>query len=797
MLDEARNNLISHAFRKANITSLESEPTAAEIEDAAHTLNNMLQSWNNDGFRLFKIKTGFMPFLPYQNDYALATQAYKHIEPTQTLSVDTIGATYLHVANMSNMAHDQRIAVINTTASDIDIISNIDFANALVELTEPLSMSGLDNDAVFYGQFSIGTTEAKAYVAPFGEIPCKPSTLTPNVGDYAYFCYNGTWIKKKIISVNLATNVISFEGTQLAAGSVTSGFVIYGPNVNMTYLVGDHLMSERQVNVSHIENDPKYINIPVGQGEQHIYEVESFDKTTNKIILKEAVPEDVLVRLGKYKIKADKLYQTQTEVSWVDLLEVLPPAQLDWGSITQAPSAVDEWGYVTSAATVLEDWGTLTGNARIAGFGATNTIGYVLVQDSENNNYYLFWNYGSGWEEIPLPVHNTTHMGLYTADGNVYLYSSDSTYGLRLVSNNVLTTILSEETYAIIQYRGDYYLFGDVVGQTRHIRKTRDFNNFEDLGYVTLPSIDNPAEFHEKMYIGKTDTYVGDMTSFYNVNVFSEARCVIGDRLLNLNTSRVCSYTLNGVDFLPMPVMLSNQSAWGSKDDCSFIGIYGAIDNETVSTRIFTANDFNPVWTPQVVVPGRVFEIFFDDYYAYFVSDIAVVSLLYRRSIEPVEPVDSYLFGERIGRPQQVMNVMKYGFNNQVELPMNALSLQEFTLLPRSGLGGEPVNYCFFKDAVDGKMMVWGTPTKFGEYLRFSYVEPITLLENARSTPDFPGEYYEAVEDGLAAELAIIYGAPLERQQALAAKAAETKENAMLHDNEDTSYNIVPNQRWI
>ena len=93
MLDKARNNLISNAFRKANITSIESEPTAIEIEDAAHNLNVMLQSWNNDGFRLFKIKTGYMPFIPETNEYALATQAYKSFETTIVLEFEKIGAT--------------------------------------------------------------------------------------------------------------------------------------------------------------------------------------------------------------------------------------------------------------------------------------------------------------------------------------------------------------------------------------------------------------------------------------------------------------------------------------------------------------------------------------------------------------------------------------------------------------------------------------------------------------------------------------------------------------------------------
>ena len=171
-------------------------------------------------------------------------------------------------------------------------------------------------------------------------------------------------------------------------------------------------------------------------------------------------------------------------------------------------------------------------------------------------------------------------------------------------------------------------------------------------------------------------------------------------------------------------------------------------------------------------------------------------SLLYNTGVKPKETTKLFCFGDVIGRPQELMNVMKYGLTNNSQLPMNALALKDFLLLPREQTDGEPVNYCFLREAEDGKMMIWGTPDKFGEYLRFSYVEPITLLEGARSTPDFPDEYYEAVEDGLAAQLAMEYGLPLDRQQALVARAQESKENAMLHDNEDTSYSIAPNQRW-
>ena len=234
-----------------------------------------------------------------------------------------------------------------------------------------------------------------------------------------------------------------------------------------------------------------------------------------------------------------------------------------------------------------------------------------------------------------------------------------------------------------------------------------------------------------------------------------------------------------------MPLMFSTQSAWGYKDGCSFVAVYGVMmEDGTVGTEIYTTNDFNPVWLPKQRVAGRVTDIVFNNSKAYFISDVEVVSMVYYDDLA-AEDVSVWMYGKKIGRPQEIMNVMKLSLVGDMQLPMNGLALKDFLLLPYEKTNGEPVNYCFMREAEDGKMMVWGTPNKFGEYLRFSYVEPIALLSDARSTPDFPDEYYEAVEDGLAAELAYHYQLPVDRIQALVAKAEASMEKAMLHDNED------------
>lgn len=799
MFDKARNHLIACAFRKANITSLESDPTPAEIEDAAHTLNTMLQSWNNDGFRLFKMKTGYMPFIPNVNEYSLKTQAYKSIETQNVVRIDRIGATNIQLNSMTNISVGQRIVAIDNIATSLNSILDIDFATRTISLASPLDFSVYTTTAVFYGIFNTALTEIQTFNADFNTLPFDEYTVAPVVGDAIYFCYNGVWTKKVISLVDSANKTFSFSGGNLPAGSITNQKIIYGSSVFQSNLSKDYSVEPRRIVLRDLTQAPKYVAIPVQESLGGVFEVERCDLSAKTVTLAESLSEESLYMLMQDKIEADYNYLTQKEVDWSDLIGLVPVTDLKWGLVTNSSDLVtDDWGLVTDTASVLLDWGTLTGSAVISGYSESEGVKYVLATDGTNDTIYMFYNDGSGWQEANLSSYGLNRYNLYTFGGHTYLY--DNTQGVFIVNHNLLTQIYSVMgVEKIIAYKGQHYLISPKhTGTiTRDVSITQGFETFGTTYEISLDSLANPAEFQERLFIGSTDTYVGDMVNFMDVNVYSQHRCVIGDRLINLNMLQNCSYTKDGVHFYPMPMMLSNQTAWGSKNGCAFIAVYGVLHDGIVSTQIYTANDFNPVWTPQVIVPGRVFDIFFNDTRAYFVSDVAVYSLLYNTSMEPREEVLAYCCGEQIGRPQELMNVTKFSFSNMMQLPMNALALKDFLVLPHDQLNGEPVNYCFMREAEDGKMMVWGTPNKFGEYLRFTYVEPITLLEGARSTPDFPDEYYEAVEDGLAFQLAAQYGAPLERQKELAARAQESKENAMTHDNEDTSYNIVPNQRWL
>lgn len=801
MLDKARNNLIKHSFQLAGITCPESEPTAEEINDAAHTLNAMLQSWNNDGFRLFKIKTGYMPFIKGKGEYKLATEAYKSFSQTNVSNFGKIGASTISLSTISNAAPRQNLIVINNVVSSVVAIEKVNYDEGSVDLVKHLDIPILANDGVFYGTaFSVCATDVKTETGTFNTLSFYNQYTMPVIGDYIYFQYNKTWQKAQISLVDANTKKVTINKT-LSAGSITNGFIVYGADFNFAYSTKREDLRYCSLELDNVPADAVNLAIKRDGIIEHVLDIDYIDGNT--VITKQSLSDSELRDLGMAFLQADNVRDPQLQVSWKDLLDVVPITELDWGFVTDASVLqTNDYGFVTDPDVNLEDWGTLTSTVSIKSFASTinDEKKYVVVKDSDSGQNYLFYkNNTANWAIVDVSEHNLTRFKVIGYNDFVYLY--DEIRGVFKLNETELERIYSlNGAETVIEYRGFYYFISPSMMLTpvRKIFSTADFENFEDPWEVNLSSVAFPAVYGDKLYIGAPETFVTtDMHTFTNLNVFSEGRCVVGNRLLNLNHTQYCSFTMDGVTFLPMPLMFSTQSSWGYKDGCSFIAVYGVVmEDGTIGTQIYTTNDFNPVWLPKIKVSGRVSDIFFDNSKAYFVSDVEVRSMTYYNDVA-AENVEVYVYGEQIGRPQQVMNVVKLSVDNDGEIPMTEMSLKDFTMLPKSKSEGSPVNYCFFRDAIDGTMMIWEKPNKFGEYLRFSYVEPIALLEDARSTPDFPDEYYEAVEDGLAAELAYHYHLPVDRIQALVAKAQASKEDAMLHDNEDASYNISPNQRGL
>lgn len=682
MLDKQRDTIIKQAFRKAKITSPETDPTEAEMEDAVFTLNSMLASWNNDGFRLFKMKTGYMPLLPRISDYKLATQAYTSFEKAKVASFNTIGATKIQVISASGFAVGQSLVVTNNTTSESNFVEAID--GDVVTLRYPLNIACITGDTVVCGDATT-TLAADAPLAVREVVTASP-----------------------LLSAPAAVAVKSSDS------------------------LGQMLTVERQV-----------------------------DDFT--VIVEEAISPSVLENYGTIYLFADKNYDQSTVIAEGDHEgDILFFAVGMDGQYLVLKSVQDpRVRIVYYRATSDSDWATVI----------TATAGI-----------------GSAYKVI-------------TCDDSVYLV--DPVQGVFLLDCGELRAVFSNYGVEdIVKFGDKWYLFSPMNDDTaeRQIASTTDFLSFDVLSPAIVPSLANPVEFAGKLFIGSTTTQVtSDMQTFNAVPVYSENRCIVGDKLMNINSTQLCSYTEDGVNWNQIPFRLSQESTWAHHDGCSFISIVDETNElQPECSQIFLTNWFEPDWTNQMVVQGVVSSIQFYEDKAYFVSPKEVKAMTLIENYDSLEfETDLFVFGEQIGRPQEIMNVVKYSLYGFVELPMDAVALKDYTKLPQISADGEPVSYCFFRDSQYGKMLVWGTPRKLGEYLKFTYVEPMTLLEDSSTTPDFPDEYVEAVIDGLAVQLGHEYGVPEGKMQLLTATAAESKSMAELHDNEDTSYQITPNHRGL
>ena len=791
MLEKQRNTLIKKAFESAKIIAPGTELTALEIDDAAYTLNCMLQGWSNEGFRLFNMKTGYMPLLSKKNEYKLSTEAYSQFGSSRVLSVESIGATKVKVNSIKDMAKGQSLVFLNNTLSKQNKILDIDYTNTTLLLDEPVSMSIYAKDDVFFGSVSSATTEIKQYVSGFSSIALSNYSVLPLVGDTLYINFANSWQAVTVSNVDTSAGVVYFL-PEMNNGNVTKSQVIYGSMVGRATVAESIEVSPRKLNLDSIPFVPNTISIMTGSGLDEGMLVESV--SDNHIVLEKPVSSVALSLLGKQFVDGKETYTSADVLKWNQIPSSIINRNIDWGSVNDVPAdELIDWGFVSDIVSGKEDYKTLTGSAQIIGFVKSADDYYVSIK-SDDLGLLLYRDFSGAWSVIEDGI----EAKLFSFNGAPYAYNVAG--GVWSLSGTEKTQVFSGMTVEhSVCFAGEYYLVSPATGGKKTIVSTKDFIVFSNA-YQVPESVDflNAVEFKGKMYCGKGKTFVSsDMKSFYDLPVYSDYRVVVGDVLQNFNFNTVCSYTKNGVDFVSIPAVTASVSSAFSIYGCTFISVYGKVlPDGSVGSQIFSINNFGEVWTPQTTLSGRTFEMR-QDYDMLVISSDTEIKMLKLFVDTKTDDTEAYLFGSPIGRPQELMNVVKYGLNTSTQLSMEEMALKDYSQLPHIKADGEPVSYCFFREASDGKLMVWGTPRKFGEYLKFTYVEPIALLDNARSIPDIPDEYVGAVIDGLAAELAYEYALPTDKVQLLEAKAEASKQLALLHDNEMASYTIEPNRRGL
>lgn len=159
-----------------------------------------------------------------------------------------------------------------------------------------------------------------------------------------------------------------------------------------------------------------------------------------------------------------------------------------------------------------------------------------------------------------------------------------------------------------------------------------------------------------------------------------------------------------------------------------------------------------------------------------------------------------YTFTNRINKPLRIHSMRRRdgvtsGDNPATEIPMVALSHQDFFNLPNQDSNGVPTHYYYNPDLSDGKVYLWPRPSNPKYYFRFTYERMLEDFDAASDNPDFPTEWLECITYQLAARLADGFGKS-QSAQPIIQKAGIMLQDMLNWDAEVESLYLQPDMRY-
>jgi hypothetical protein len=136
--------------------------------------------------------------------------------------------------------------------------------------------------------------------------------------------------------------------------------------------------------------------------------------------------------------------------------------------------------------------------------------------------------------------------------------------------------------------------------------------------------------------------------------------------------------------------------------------------------------------------------------------------------------------------------------NTYIDLPMSILSQQEYNILGSKYNTGTVNSVYYWPYATYGELKVFLTPnssTSTMYELHVTVQRPIEDITTANQTFDFPSEWFQSLRWGLASEIAVDYGLPLEKLSGVIARAESYKQRLMAWDTEYASTFFQPDIR--
>ncbi len=119
-------------------------------------------------------------------------------------------------------------------------------------------------------------------------------------------------------------------------------------------------------------------------------------------------------------------------------------------------------------------------------------------------------------------------------------------------------------------------------------------------------------------------------------------------------------------------------------------------------------------------------------------------------------------------------------------------SRQQYFAQPNRTSQGTINNWYYSPQLTDGRVYIWQTANNVNQLAKFTYIRPLEINEDTADVPDFPAEWFLTLAYNLAYQIGPEYRLPDNRLANIKAIADEMLEDALGHDQEESSLNIMP-----
>ena len=150
-----------------------------------------------------------------------------------------------------------------------------------------------------------------------------------------------------------------------------------------------------------------------------------------------------------------------------------------------------------------------------------------------------------------------------------------------------------------------------------------------------------------------------------------------------------------------------------------------------------------------------------------------------------------YSYTTKIQRPQRLLELRRVDSSGS-EIPLAEISRQEYLGLALKTALGTPTQYYYDPRLTNGMLYLWPEPDNVTSYIKGTMRRTIYDMDATTDDFDIPPDWFGCLRDNLAAELAVEYDAPVQKQQILFGKAAKSRNILENFDSEQTSVFFQP-----